>query len=651
MKNTYLSASLFIALALGTSTALADKVTVTAKKSSTEVNDWPPYLEDTTGLGTFFASSGNSTVTEDPVPTWGTRFGVTGFPVITVKPTLANPGGVYQVDVTLPTSDNIPANVTTKITAIGCTVSTSITEAMGGPKNAWNFVCYITNEVGVTEPEITLTYSDTLVDGVTAQEACGFSRRWYPAPLRFTAVGDPCLAVPTLAEVKGPLVAGQTYVDVPGVSSNATTVTVYADGVPIGSKVTGVSGGENRVTTSALVKDAKLVATQTIGGQEGCVPNAGTFGPRVGGGANPPIYVSFILDQNAALTGPVGASATPTLAQYHVPYAGLSGGFGTAPTGGVRLDPNGCWQTVTVQPGEPSGQLQGAVTLPDPNPYAALGGLGFELGEAADTGPFEIYIDNVMNGDTVIEDFESYTNGQPEVLFSAPGAAGIVGGDSMLLPRVSEVTTANADTGTKSLRYFWQFKDNLTTLWQRVVAGGSGSDKKYPIVDLSKPISVRLLVLPVGQSTNKLTLNAAPANQTGYRGRPFTFSVIAVGTPPYAYQWSKDGVIIDGATSSTYSFAALADTDAGLYSVSVTDANCRIDSPPALLTVSEQLPPPGRIDIAVQDPAKIVLSWEGPYILQSASVAAGPYADVSNAASPHTADIAGNARFYRLRSP
>ncbi len=185
------------ALALGALTALGDKVIVTAKKSSTDVNGWPPYME--VG-GEFYASSGNSTVKEDPVPTWGTRFGVGGVPVITVKPTLANAGGVYRVDVTLPTSDNIPADVTTTITASGCTLSTNITLAIGGPKNAWNLVCYITNEVGVTEPELTLTYSDTLMDGVTAQEPPGFSRRWYPAPLRFSAVGDPCLATTPLPE-------------------------------------------------------------------------------------------------------------------------------------------------------------------------------------------------------------------------------------------------------------------------------------------------------------------------------------------------------------------------------------------------------------------------------------------------------------------
>jgi hypothetical protein len=632
-------------VALSTLTALGDKVFVLAKKNSSDINDWPPYLEN----GSFYASSGNSKVTVDPVPAYGSRFGVSGYPAITVKPTLANAGGVYQIDVTIPTT-TAAADITTDITAVGCTLSTNRTLAFGGVFEQWNFVCYITNDVGVTEPEITFTYSTTLIDGVTPQDGTGFGRRWYPAPLRFTAVGDPCLSTPPPPEVRGPLVAGQTYVDVPGIATNATAVQVYADGVLIGSKSTGVTGGVNRVTTSGLVKDLKIVATQTVNSQESCTPNAGTFGPKVGGGANPPIYVSMILDQNAALTGPAGTSAVPTSVQYHIPYVGLSGGYGTAPTGGIKVDPNGCWQTVTVTPGvDATGQFQGAVALPDANLYAALAGLGFELGDVGDAGPFEIYIDNLVNGDVVIEDFESYTNGQPEVLFAGPAAAGLLGGDSITTPRVSEVTTANADTGTKSLRYYWQFKDNLITLWQRAVANGAGSDMKYPVVDLTKPISVRVLVLPVGETKNKLTLSNAPRSQTAYLGSALTLSVTADGTPPYNYAWSKDGVDL-GVTTSSYNVATVTAADAGTYSVLVTDANCSIQSPPAVVTVSDQPPPPGKIEIQLAPP-KAVLSWTGTYVLQSSLNVTGVFGDITGATSPHTNDAAGTATFFRLRTP
>jgi len=572
-------------LALGAPAALGDKVLVLAKKSSTEINDWPPYLEDTT-YGAFYPSSGNSNVTEDQPPKYGTRFGYSGYPAITVKPTLANAGGVYRIDVTLPTSSSIPSDVTTKMTAVGCTLSTNMTLAMGGPQNQWNFVCYITNDVGVTEPEITFTYSDTLIDGTTAQAACSFSRRWYPAPLRFTAVGDPCLATPALPQVYGPLVVDQTYVDVPGVATNATAVTVYADGVQIGSKTNDVTPGVNRVTTSPLVKDAKIVATQTVNGQEGCAPNAGTYGPKVGSGANQAIYVSLILDQNAALTGPVGTNATPTGAQYHIPYLGLSGGYGTAPLGGVPVYPSGCWQTVTITPGtDPQGQFVGAVSLPDPNPFAALAGIGFELGDVADTGPYDLYIDNIVNGDVVIEDFESYTNGQPEVLFSGPAAAGILGGDSIGVPRISQVSTNTADTGNNSLRYSWQFKDTLNTLWQRAVANGPGAAIRYPVVDLSKPISFRLLLLPVGETTTKLSVGPLPS-QTKSPGQSVTFTALARGEGPFTYQWKKDGIELSGETNSTYTIASVTPDHAGAYTVVVDNDACDpVESSPAQLIV------------------------------------------------------------------
>ncbi len=634
-------------LACGASTTFGDTVLVLSRVSGGTLNTWPPYSEVS---GTFANSSGNSAVSTDPVPTYGTRFGAGTIPVWTVKPSLQLGGGVYEVSVTLPVSDNIPSDIAVNLSCVGGSLSTNKTLAFGGSKNAWNFVCYLTNDVGVVDPEITFTYSDTLMDGVTTQPVASYTRRVYTAPLRFKGISDPCITVAPPSAVLGPLVAGQTYVDVPGVATNATAVNVYADGVLIGSKVTAVTEGVNRVTTSGLAKDTKLVATQTIGGQESCKPNADTIGPKVGGGANPSIYVSMILDQNAALTGPVGASATPTLVQYHIPYTGLSGGFGTAPTGGIKVDPNGCWQTVTVTPGvDPTGQFQGAVALPDANSFAALAGLGFELGEAGDTGPFEIYIDNIVNGDSVIEDFESYTNGQPEVLFAGPASAGILGGDSIAYPRISEVSTANADTGTKSLRYFWQFKDNLTTLWQRAQASGNGSAKTYPIVDLSKPISVRVLVLPVGSTKSKLTLSSAPRSQTAYLGNLLVLSVSANGTPPYSYAWTKDGVDL-GISTSSYTVPSVSETTAGTYSVLVTDANCSIQSPPAAITVSTQPPPPGKIDIHLAAP-NAVLSWTGTYVLQSSLNVTGAYGDLSGATSPYTNDVTGSAKFFRLRTP
>src|SRR5258708_9687989 len=55
---------------------------------------------------------------------------------------------------------------------------------------------------------------------------------------------------------------------------------------------------------------------------------------------------------------------------------------------------------------------------------------------------------------------------------------------------------------------------------------------------------------------------------------PYTtlFRSVASGTGPFAYQWTKNGSPINGATSSSYSIAAVQAADAGPYCVQVTGA-------------------------------------------------------------------------------
>ena len=56
-------------------------------------------------------------------------------------------------------------------------------------------------------------------------------------------------------------------------------------------------------------------------------------------------------------------------------------------------------------------------------------------------------------------------------------------------------------------------------------------------------------------------------------GQPFTVFVAKVdGTPPFTYQWRKDGVDLPGQTAATYNVKAATAADAGLYSVRITNA-------------------------------------------------------------------------------
>jgi hypothetical protein len=85
-------------------------------------------------------------------------------------------------------------------------------------------------------------------------------------------------------------------------------------------------------------------------------------------------------------------------------------------------------------------------------------------------------------------------------------------------------------------------------------------------------------ILPVAITTQ-------PINLTVAQGYPGIFTVAANGAAPLSYQWLKNNVAISGATSATYSIATVATTDAGSYTVTITNAAGSITSSAATLTV------------------------------------------------------------------
>ena len=69
-------------------------------------------------------------------------------------------------------------------------------------------------------------------------------------------------------------------------------------------------------------------------------------------------------------------------------------------------------------------------------------------------------------------------------------------------------------------------------------------------------------------------------------GSSVNFTVGASGTAPLTYQWKKDGAVISGATSSTYAIASTKTTDAGSYTVVVTNSVGSVTSGSATLAVT-----------------------------------------------------------------
>lgn len=103
---------------------------------------------------------------------------------------------------------------------------------------------------------------------------------------------------------------------------------------------------------------------------------------------------------------------------------------------------------------------------------------------------------------------------------------------------------------------------------------------RIPLYIVSRPLLFLGLFLALFVSPHafaqtaptKPTLTVGLTSRSGVSGQPFSFVVEAVGTAPLAFQWSKNGKALAGQTRPSLDFAKLAPTDAGAYSVRVSNA-------------------------------------------------------------------------------
>ncbi len=63
-----------------------------------------------------------------------------------------------------------------------------------------------------------------------------------------------------------------------------------------------------------------------------------------------------------------------------------------------------------------------------------------------------------------------------------------------------------------------------------------------------------------------------PTHQTVLFSNRASFTVTAIGVAPLAYQWFQNGTPVAGATSSTLSFPSATVSNAGAYTVTITNS-------------------------------------------------------------------------------
>src|SRR5467141_3043192 len=151
-----------------------------------------------------------------------------------------------------------------------------------------------------------------------------------------------------------------------------------------------------------------------------------------------------------------------------------------------------------------------------------------------------------------------------------------------------------AAAGTGPLSYQWQ--KNGTA----IIGATSSGYTTPPAAASDNGAQFTVLVTnSVGSMTSgaaALTVSAAPVapsittqpvSQSVTAGQTASFGVAATGTGPLSYQWQKNGTVITGATSSSYTTPATATSDNGAqFTVLVSNTAGRVTSNAAALTVS-----------------------------------------------------------------
>ncbi len=670
---------LVAALALPGAQLWAEEVFVPSYMGTTATTDVMPCPPSCPGTGfTLWGASNGSASQANPAPVIpnnarriiygnaeGASWSVTPTDGIVVTPTApAGTGpytftalqniGVYKVYLTKGQTANASTNIIVALTATGGDLATTNGTAatsialdiyQRGNTNAlhkWLHVAYLTNNT--VSPTLTLAWVSGAIDDAGTDK-----QRWYVDAFRFEYM-DRCAGMVDQVGIGGPLVQGQTSVNVTGVAQGATNVTVYAKGSQIGQAThpTGFAAGTVAVTTTALVKGDTITAGQAKNGCSSVVPASG---PVVGGGPNATLNAFMAFWKHPEFAGPVGANAPTDLLTnitYFLKATGFTSGFATAPVGGEMLTPGSCWQTVTFNHAvDPTLSATGSYTDPNTDAYAALEGLVFGLG-GADSGPYDIYVDEIKNGDVVIENFEGYAPGTVGS-FLAPSEAASPNPTSTYLssPNSSLISQANVFEGTNALRIQWQWTEASDIRWAHILLNNTNSGKVYPMVNVTNPITIRYLVLPVGESASKLYFQTAPANQTKAINQSVTFTVQPVGTGPFTYEWLYEGTTIPNETGSSYTKSNLQLTDSGTYSVKVTGGTGCQATLAARLTVTEVVTPP-TLKWTVSG-GKITLTWDGTFTLQRTTSLSGDWTDVSSTSGYQETMSSALPAFFRLK--
>lgn len=205
----------------------------------------------------------------------------------------------------------------------------------------------------------------------------------------------------------------------------------------------------------------------------------------------------------------------------------------------------------------------------------------------------------------------------------------------------------------KSDGYTYDAASNKITLDTTLINSGSGMyySIKYDFT-LTTAAGYDVVMRPlvsvyVGKTKEPkpIKLFTQPESFRGIAGSSYSLKVAVQGTSgSYTYQWYKDGTALAGETSSTLNFSALAESDAGNYTVVVSDGTSSVTSDTATVTVMP------RLQISAQPASLSLTEGDGGEL----SVSASGYGELSyqwfKNGSAITNATASSIRFDKITS-
>ncbi len=317
-------------------------------------------------------------------------------------------------------------------------------------------------------------------------------------------------------------------------------------------------------------------------------------------------YTATVTNAGGSVTSSAArltVQAPPTLPVIATPPTGQSVAVGGTVTLSVVASGEGTLSYAWQKNGFPVlGATAATLTIPN--------------AQVADSGTYTVVVSNaagsVTSAPVTVAVSTSLT---PPVVVTPPVGAAV--------PLGAPVSFSVVASGTAPLAFAWRREGALipgaTGAVLSIVSAQESDAGSYTVTVSNGAGSVTTapVTLSVDAPLTAPRLTTMPASQIVALDSPVTFSVTAVGTPPLAYQWFKDGVAIAGFTGASLSLASAKRADAGSYTVRVTNAAGSVTSDPAVLvvqvpaTVPVIITPPSAATSSVGAPASFSVVADG----------------------------------------